>query len=119
MKLAVACDGSQVSGHFGHCESFLICEVENGNLLRCESFASPGHDSGSLPNFLQEKGASLVISGGMGEGAQKALKQRNIEVLTGASGDALQAVRQYLKGELVSIPVSCTHDHGHEHHHHE
>lgn len=30
MKIAVACMGTQVSGHFGHCETFTLYDTENG-----------------------------------------------------------------------------------------
>ena len=32
MKVAVASEGQSVSGHFGHCESFTIYEVEAGKV---------------------------------------------------------------------------------------
>ena len=65
-KIAVASEVNEVAGHFGHCSNFNIYEVENGKIVKEESIPNPGHRPGFLPNFLNELGAKVVISGGMG-----------------------------------------------------
>ena len=37
MIIAVACDGSAVTGHFGHCQSFAFFTAENGVITKEES----------------------------------------------------------------------------------
>ena len=32
MKIAAACEGKQIFGHFGHCENFMIFDAENGRI---------------------------------------------------------------------------------------
>lgn len=110
MKIAVACTGKQVSGHFGHCENFIIFETENGKIKAEQSVPNPGHKPGFLPNFLGDMGVNVIVSGGMGGGAVEIFNERNIEVIVGASGDAAKAVESYLKGELKSTGSIC-HDH--------
>ncbi len=120
MKIAVARTGSQVSGHFGHCEDFLIVTAENGTVVTENSVTNPGHKPGFLPNFLGDMGVNVIIAGGMGSGAADIFAVRNVEVVTGASGDAHAAVEAYLKGGLKSTGAICTehhHEHGHEHGH--
>ena len=34
MKIAVASEGKNVSGHFGHCEGFTIYDVEEGKCIK-------------------------------------------------------------------------------------
>ncbi len=114
MKIAVAAVGKTVAEHFGHCESFLICNVEDGAIVDANNTANPGHKPGFLPNFLGDLGVNVIISGGMGGGAIEIFNQRNIQVITGASGEAFEAAQRYLIGELKSNGVVCS-----EHQHHE
>ncbi|MBB5336779.1 NifB/NifX family molybdenum-iron cluster-binding protein [Pectinatus brassicae] len=113
MKIAVASENEMVTQHFGHCANFNIFTVENGQIVSNESVANPGHKPGFLPVFLHDKGAEVVVSGGMGQGAIDIFNAKNIEVITGASGKAADAALAYAKGNLVSTGSVC---HSHEHH---
>lgn len=114
MKIAVASEGKMVTEHFGHCEGFNIFDTENGKIVKSEFIPNPGHRPGFLPNFLNDKGANVIISGGMGGGAIDIFNEKNIEVIVGATGAAEAAVNSYLKGELQSTGSVC-----HEHQHHD
>ncbi|MEA4932863.1 MAG: NifB/NifX family molybdenum-iron cluster-binding protein [Lawsonibacter sp.] len=114
IRIAVAAAGRNVTGHFGHCESFCLYNVENSKIVKEESISNPGHKPGFLPNFLADKGIKVMISGGMGQGAVNIFNERDVEVITGASGDAQTAVENYLKGELKTTGSVC-----HEHQHHD
>ena len=121
MKIAVACMGTQVAGHFGHCENFRIYEAENGQIQKEESVANPGHRPGFLPNFLGDMGVEVILAGGMGASASGIFQSRNIEVVTGVEGDARTSVERWLRGELHSTGAICQeheHHHGHDHHGH-
>ena len=122
MKIAVAAMGDMVAQHFGHCENFILFDTENGAITAEVSIPNPGHKPGFLPNFLGDKGAEVIISGGMGGGAVDIFNERNIEVITGASGAARANVEAYLRGQLKSTGSVC-HNHEHadecgEHHEH-
>lgn len=113
MKIAVASEATNVTGHFGHCDHFQIFDTENGKITGEEAIPNPGHRPGFLPNFLADRGVNVIISGSMGGGASEIFKQRNIEIVIGASGSAKDAVERYLSGELKSTGAIC-----HEHQHH-
>ncbi|HOU09698.1 MAG TPA: NifB/NifX family molybdenum-iron cluster-binding protein [Clostridiales bacterium] len=113
MKIAVASEGSMVTGHFGHCENFNIFETQDGKIVAEASIPNPGHRPGFLPNFLHELGVNVIIAGGMGGGAVEIFNEKGIEVILGASGKAADAVSLYLQGKLVSTGSVC-----HEHQHH-
>ncbi len=113
MKIAVASEGKMVTEHFGHCENFNIFEAEEGQITKRTSVANPGHKPGFLPNFLNDAGVNVIISGGMGGGAVEIFNEKGIEVITGASGDAETVVQKYLKGQLRSTGSIC---HQHQHH---
>ena len=113
MRIAVACDNGKVSEHFGHCEAFAIYDAEDADITKSASVANPGHRPGFLPNFLNDLGTNVIISGGMGAGAVDIFNEHGIEVITGAAGDPGAAVKSYLRGELKSFGSVC-HEHQHE-----
>lgn len=112
MKVAVACEGEKVSEHFGHCGGFFLFETEGKQISGKSFLPFPGHRPGFLPVFLHEHGANVIIAGGMGGGAIDIFQEKGIEVIVGASGDAEEAVKKYLLGELQSTGSVC-HDHQH------
>jgi Mrp family chromosome partitioning ATPase/predicted Fe-Mo cluster-binding NifX family protein len=114
MKIAVASENKMVTEHFGHCEGFMIFDTENNKIVKSETIPNPGHKPGFLPNFLNDMGVNVIISGGMGGGAIEIFNDKNIEVIVGARGSAEAAVNSYLKGELKSTGSVC-----HEHQHHD
>ncbi len=112
MKIVVAAMGTTVAGHFGHCENFIFFDTADGAITSVETVPNPGHRPGFLPNFLADRGAKVIISGGMGGGAVEIFNERDVEVIIGVQGEARDAVERYLKGELVSTGSIC---HEHEH----
>jgi Mrp family chromosome partitioning ATPase/predicted Fe-Mo cluster-binding NifX family protein len=114
MKIAVASENEMVTEHFGHCVNFNIFEAENDQIVKSESIPNPGHRPGFLPNFLNDLGVKVIISGGMGGGAIDIFNEKGIEVITGARGQAKTAAEQYLQGKLQSTGAVC-----HEHQHHD
>lgn len=114
MKIAVASEKGMVTGHFGHCEGFMIFDAENNQIVKSETIANPGHTPGFLPHFLNDMGVKVIISGGMGGRAIDIFNENNIEVIVGAMGNAKAAVEAYLQGSLKSTGSVC-----HEHQHHD
>jgi len=114
IKIAVASEDEMVTEHFGHCVNFNVFEAENNQIVKSESIPNPGHKPGFLPNFLNDMGVNVVISGGMGGGAIDIFNAKNIEVIVGASGNAKAAAEAYLQGSLKSTGSIC-----HEHKHHD
>ncbi len=113
MKIAVASEKEMVTEHFGHCVNFNIFDAEGTNIVKSESIPNPGHKPGFLPNFLNDMGVNVIISGGMGGGAIDIFNEKNIEVIVGASGNAKAAAQAYLEGSLKSTGSVC-HKHEHE-----
>lgn len=112
MKIAVAAAGTTVSDHFGHCEDFLLFDIADGVITGEERVPNPGHRPGFLPNFLADRGVTVIIAGGMGAGATDVFNQRSVDVIVGVQGDARTAVEAYLRGELKSTGAIC-HEHQH------
>ena len=112
MKYAVPVTGGMVSQHFGHCEQFALIDVDEAKkqILKKELVNSPGHEPGLLPQWLAEKGASLVIAGGMGSRAQGLFQQNKIGVITSImESDPEKAVLSHLNGVLATGESICDH----------
>ena len=111
MKIAATYEGGSIFQHFGKTESFKMYEVEDGKItsMQIVHAADTGHSA--LAGFLSEQGVNVLICGGIGEGAQEALKEAGIEVISGATGEVDAAVNAYLAGELESAGTNCDHHH--------
>jgi len=112
MRYAVPVSGGAVSPHFGHCEKFALIDVDEARkqILKKELVNSPGHEPGLLPQWLAEKGVSLVIAGGMGSRAQGLFQQNKIGVITGImESDPETEVLSHLNGMLATGANICDH----------
>lgn len=115
MKIAVTYDNGEVFGHFGRTEFFKVYEVADNKVVSGEVISSNGTGHGALAGLLAGESVDVLICGGIGGGAQAALAEAGIELCAGATGDADQAVEDYLNGTLVSSGANCDHHHGEEH----
>jgi predicted Fe-Mo cluster-binding NifX family protein len=112
MKIAIPLADGRLSLHFGHCEEFALLDVDPAtkSVKDKSILKSPPHEPGVLPRWLGEKGATVIIAGGMGQRAQGLFAQQNIEVVVGASSDTPEEiVKAYLDGTLKSGANLCDH----------
>lgn len=113
MKIAVPYEQGAVGQHFGRTEQFKVYDTENGQIRESRILAANGAGHGALAGLLRAAGAEVLICGGIGMGARAALGEAGIRLFPGVSGDADDAVKQYLAGTLVCDPDSaCHHRHG-------
>ncbi|BEP30004.1 NifB/NifX family molybdenum-iron cluster-binding protein [Helicovermis profundi] len=111
MKIALTKEGENIAQHFGHCEGFQIVEI-NGEEVKSEYVANPGHKPGYLPVFLSDMGVKTIISGGMGGKAIDIFAQNGIKVITGAKGSIDKNIESFIKEELESTGSVCNeHEH--------
>ncbi len=109
MKIAMPVDGGKISQHFGHCESFVVYEIEENRVKNKTVIANPGHAPGVLPQLLIDHGVSCLIAGGIGSNAQRLFKDAGVTPMAGASGDTDQVIQEYLDGKLEIGENSCDH----------
>jgi predicted Fe-Mo cluster-binding NifX family protein len=118
MKIAIATEGNNVSGHFGKCENFTLVDIENSKVKDKNTINTAGNQHGLLPAFLASHGANVVIAGGMGDGAKQKLTSQNIEIISGVTGRVEEVIDEYLSGSLKSTGAGCSgHEHSHDHSH--
>ncbi|MGD8537736.1 MAG: NifB/NifX family molybdenum-iron cluster-binding protein, partial [Candidatus Aminicenantes bacterium] len=112
VKVAISTDMGHVSAHFGRCASYTIVDIQEGQVASREEIPNPGHQPGFLPQFLSERGVSIIIAGGMGPRAQGLFAQKNIETLIGVQGPIDTVITQFLKQDLEVGEDLCGHKHG-------
>ncbi len=110
MRIAIPIANGVLCMHFGHCSTFALVDVENNKVTATTEVVPPPHQPGLLPPWLAEKGATLIIAGGMGSMAQNLFTSSGIEVVTGAAGTGpKEIVENYLAGTLESGANACDH----------
>ncbi len=115
MRIAVTHENGQVFQHFGHTEEFKIYDVEDKKIVKSDVVNTNGHGHGALASFLKAANVDTLICGGIGGGAQNALKEAGIKLFGGVSGSTDDAVTALLEDKLAYNPnVKCDH-HGEGH----
>lgn len=112
MKIAIPLDNGFVSMHFGHCPAFALYEVDEASkAIRSQAkLDAPPHEPGLLPGWLHERGANVIITGGMGRRALDLFAQHDIQVVLGAPRDAADnVVGAFLDGSLQAGANACDH----------
>jgi ATP-binding protein involved in chromosome partitioning len=112
MKIVIPVADGKLSMHFGHCERFVLIDVDptEKKILKREDLEAPPHEPGLLPKWLAERGANLIIAGGMGQRAQDLFCKSGIEVIVGAPSETPEnLVNSYLVGTLHSGDNVCDH----------
>ena len=112
MKIAIPVAGDRLCMHFGHCEKFVLVDVNETEkkIVAKEDAVPPPHEPGVLPQWLHEKGANMIIAGGMGMRAQQFFQQYGIKVVVGAPAEHPQeVVLNWMSGNLVTGDNLCDH----------
>lgn len=119
MKIAFPTDdGQTISAHFGRAPHFVIATVEGDTEPRFEQRAKAfhgshaqgehqGHDHGSHDHggmFAPLADCQVLISGGMGEGAQLAALRQGLEIVLTGEKQITAALDAYRAGRLTSDP---------------
>jgi predicted Fe-Mo cluster-binding NifX family protein len=124
MKIAVPITSeNQIDGHFGHCESYGVYTISDGkeitDIKNVESPVGCGCKS-DIGAVLASDGVTVMLAGGIGDGAVNNLKREGIDVIRGCSGNATEIVKLFISGMVEDTGSSCSHhdhDHGHSHDH--
>lgn len=117
MKIAVTYQNENIFQHFGHTKEFKLYSVEDKKIIESKIVNTNGQGHGALAGFLKEQNVDTLICGGIGGGAQTALKEAGIKFYGGVNGKADDAVNALLSDSLNFNPdVKCSHhEEGHEH----
>ncbi len=116
MKIAVTFENEQIFQHFGHTKQFKIYDVVDGKITSSKVFDTNGSGHGALAGLLYNMKIDVLICGGIGGGAQRALAEAGIKLYGGVSGSCDDAVDAFLANDLSFNPdVKCEHHHDEGH----
>ncbi|MFH1319418.1 MAG: NifB/NifX family molybdenum-iron cluster-binding protein [Bacteroidota bacterium] len=117
-KIAVPVTKSnQVDDHFGHCEFYGVYTISEKNEIVDVQTIKSEQGCGCKSNIasvLSDKGVTIMLAGGIGEGAINVLNNWGINVIRGCSGNAADIVKQFVEEKISDSGESCLQ---HEHHH--
>ena len=100
MKVALATENGQVTGHCGRSSELTLVRIEGKRVLEWDEFPSPGPEPGLLVSFLVAHGVSWFIAGQMEAEVRLLLRNRGVEPLTGVEGPVGQVLWAFLQGTL-------------------
>ena len=112
MRIAIPVVDGQLARHFGHCEEFMIFDVDPDaqSVGDATSLEAPPHQPGLLPEWLRRQGVDVVIAGGMGRRAQGLFVESGVDIVVGAIHDDPRViVAEYLSGALATGDNPCDH----------
>jgi len=112
MKIAIPLANGKLATHFGHCESFALIEIDPvaKKIIGREDIVAPPHEPGLLPPWLAERGANVIIAGGMGGRALDLFARQGIEVMVGAPAETPEKLAgEFLAGTLRVGGNVCDH----------
>lgn len=111
MKIAVPTkQNNQIDSHFGHCEFYTIFSISEKNEIISNKRLDSPQGCGCKSNIafdLAEIGVTIMLAGGIGDGAINKLASQNIQVVRNCQGDVQELVEAYLTGNLEDGGASC------------
>lgn len=111
---------NQIEDHFGQCEFYEIYTVSEDNSIVDVKILESEQGCGCKSNIAQvlaEHGVTIMLAGGIGQGAINVLNKFNIEVIRGCTGNTKEIVTSFLKGDVLDNGITCAHTHEHDHDH--
>lgn len=117
MKIAVPTkQDNQIDNHFGHCEFYTIFMISDKNEIMAETILKSPQGCGCKSNIasdLASMDVTIMLAGGIGDGAVNKLASQKIQVVRNCKGDVHQLVEDYLAGKIQDGGSNCT-SHAHE-----
>lgn len=100
MKIAIPCENGEVMQHFGHATEFTVYTIEDIKPIEKETVTFDDTDHEKVAGGLKSRGVDLVICGNIGEGAHAAIDNSHMLLISGVTGNADEAVDNFLQGNL-------------------
>lgn len=110
MKIAVPYHNGYISSHFGQSESFAVFTLNQENQIVGRTLLRPeacGCKSG-VGSTLASEGVTIMLAGGIGEGAIRHLYNEGIIVVRGCEGKADDVVLDYVSGKVTDGGQTCS-----------
>jgi len=111
MKIAIPITKSnQIDDHFGHCEFYGVYTIsDNNEIVDVQSIKSEqgcGCKS-NIASVLADAGVTVMLAGGIGNGAINVLNNSGIEVIRGCSGNSTDLVKLFVSNKVKDSGECC------------
>jgi len=112
MKIALPTAAGMLDSHFGHCQYFTVFTVEDKTIVSEERIDAPAGCGckSDIVATLAALGVTVMIAGGIGDGAVRVLAANGIQTVRVAPGPVGELVAAFVRGELADSGIVC-HDH--------
>ncbi len=115
MRIAITYEDGQIFQHFGHTHQFKVYDIEGGQIVSGEVIDTNGSGHSALADMLSAMRVDALICGGIGGGAQLALRSAGIKLYGGVSGSADEAAAAFVADTLRYDPNARCDHHQHQH----
>lgn len=124
MSTVIAVPSTQPGGleaplgaHFGHCDLYTLISIDDGQIAQVDVIPNVPHQQGGCMapvQYLADKGAKILIAGGMGMRPLMGFSQVGITVYHGGQAQTVdEAVAAWLDGKLQPFTPQQTCGGGH------
>jgi predicted Fe-Mo cluster-binding NifX family protein len=104
-KVVIPLFGSRISPHFTYAEMALLVDIENNEVSKSREIALGATDEVERVQYFKSLEIDTLICGGISNIAECMLAEQAVYVIAWVSGEALDALEQFLLKQLV--PGAC------------
>jgi predicted Fe-Mo cluster-binding NifX family protein len=104
-KVVIPLFGSRISPHFTYAETALLVNIENNAVLQSREIALGIADELQRIQYFKSLEIDTLICGGISNIAERILAEQAVNVISWVTGEARDALEQFLLKRLV--PGAC------------
>jgi predicted Fe-Mo cluster-binding NifX family protein len=104
-KVVIPLFGSRISPHFTYAETALLVNIENKAVVQSREVALGIADELQRIQYFKSLEIDTLICGGISNIAERILAEQAVNVISWVSGEAREALEQFLLKRLV--PGAC------------
>jgi predicted Fe-Mo cluster-binding NifX family protein len=106
-KLAIPLFGTRISPHFTYAEMALLVDIDNGSVAQTREIALGPGDELERIQYFKSLEIDTLICGGISSVAERMFSGQNVTVISWISGEARDALNQFVNKGLVSGTCLC------------
>ena len=96
MRIAVASDGLDVAQHFSQCLNFNYYTTQSYQIIDSQNIPAQGLSAEEYAQLMEGIGIDALIGNNISPDAQEAFSLRGIDIVSPASGRAIDAAAAYI-----------------------
>jgi predicted Fe-Mo cluster-binding NifX family protein len=106
-KIAIPLFGTRISPHFTYATMALLIDIENGEVAQSREIALGAADELQRIQYLKSLEIDTLICGGISNIAERMLDEQAVNVISWVTGEARDALEQFLCKRLAPGTWLC------------